>query len=78
MEPSKFIDQILHFRQGNRDKMVIKDGNVGIGTNSPKIHLAIGDSDTDWNNKETVSYDLHQYRTPRTTNSATLALGEQS
>ena len=28
-------NQVLHFRQGNSDKMVIKNGRVGIGTTNP-------------------------------------------
>ena len=34
-------DQILHFRQGNSDKMVIKNGSVGIGTTNPTQNLHV-------------------------------------
>lgn len=34
-------DKPLHFRQGNVDKMVIKNGNVGIGTTSPTEKLEV-------------------------------------
>ena len=33
--------QLLHFRQGNSDKMVIKNGNVGIGTADPQAKLDV-------------------------------------
>ena len=34
-------NQILHFRQGNVDKMVIKNGNVGIGNTNPGNKLVV-------------------------------------
>ena len=49
---------MLHFRQGNSDKMVIKNGKLGIGTSDPKRTL-------DVNGQITFGDDVVTNSTPR-------------